>query len=103
MKTALIILLSAALLGTAAWTRPDRRDLLLHLADRAGDGNWRSADVDTAVQTVARLEFRNRVLWTDALRDGRVEYTGVLGHWFARGNERASLPTAADVKKLLGK
>lgn len=103
MKTALIILLSAALLGAAAWTRPDRRELLLHLADRGGDGLWRSADVDSALQTVAGLEFKNRLLWTDALRDGQVRYTGVLGHWFARGEQRPSLPTAADVRKLLGK
>jgi len=103
MKTAIIFILSAALLAVAAFTRPDRRTLLLQLADRA-EGSWHAGDVDAAVHTVAALEFRNRLLWTDAVRDGRVVYTGVFGHWFARGDDNGKqLPSTADLRKLLGR
>jgi hypothetical protein len=101
MKTALILMLSLALLAAALLTRPDRRDLMLHVLDTRFGGNWSAAEVHQADQLVRGVTFHNRILWTDVERDGQVLYTGAFGQWFARSAEAdRPLPSPAQLSAL---
>ena|SRR5688572_1854209 len=101
MKTLLIILLTIALLAAAFFTRPDKRDFMLHALDREG---WTPAGVQRAEHALKNVEFRNRILWTDVHHDGKVIYSGAFSHWLPRdGQAGKSTPAPTELARLIGK
>jgi|GEM_PF-1485444 len=105
MKSFLIAILSLALVAAAFFTRPGRRELMLHLLDTHGSGKWTAADIDRVAAMSAALKVKDRILWTDVEHDGKVIYTGAFSHFFARGEQsplNRPLPTTADLARLMG-
>ena len=101
MKTVLILLLSLALLSAALVTRPDKRDLVLHMLDSRFGGDWSQNDIQKADELVRGVTFHNRILWTDVERDGKVLYTGAFGQWFGRVPEtQQPLPSPTQLAEL---
>jgi hypothetical protein len=94
MKTLLIGILSLALLAAALMTRPGRRDFMLYLLDQRTPpaGSWTAADIDRADNIAKGVAFKNRVLWTNIEKDGKVVYVGLFGHFFGHG-QGIDLPT----------
>ena len=92
MKTFLIVLLTAALLAAACFTRPDEQNFRDHLArSRAPREPGSSRDTSSFRRAMAEMEadafantcdFKDRLLWVDVQRDGRTIYTGAFAHWF---------------------
>ena len=54
----------------------------------ADTANRSAADV-----FLSQCTFQNRYLYTNVIRDGKVIYTGALGHWFERA---ANKPAAGE-------
>lgn len=101
MKTVLILVLGLALLAAAMFTRPDKRDLVLHVLDNQFGGDWSQHDIQQADDLVRGATFHNRILWTDVERNGKTLYTGVFGHWFGRTPEtQKPLPSATQLAEL---
>src|SRR5688572_2490607 len=103
MKTFLIVLLTAALLAAACFTRPDEQNFRDHLARSRTSGsagaprdptNFRRAMAEMEADAFAETcVFKDRLLWLDVQRDGRTIYTGAFAHWFkvAGGEAKPSL------------
>ena len=89
MKTFLIVLLSAALLASACFTRPDEEHFLGHLtrarATREAGASRKAAAEAEAEAFLEGCTFEDRILWVDVQRDGRTLYTGAFAHWFKHG------------------
>lgn len=101
MKTVLILLLGLALLAAATFTRPDKRDLMLHVLDTRYGGNWSQHEIQKADDLVRGVTFHNRILWTDVELNGQVLYTGAFGHWFGRSADtQKPLPTPTQLADL---
>jgi hypothetical protein len=106
MKTLLIGVLALALLGALFFTRPTSADFQKYIrentkivngaptggqtvADKIG-AQFRTLVASTANETAADLFLKqcqyenNYFLWTNVSKDGKLIYTGVLGHWFER-------------------
>jgi hypothetical protein len=102
MKTFLIVLLSAALLAAALFTRPDEQNFRDHLARSAASGdatNFRRAMAEMEAEAFAETcDFKDRLLWVDVQRDGKTIYTGAFAHWFKFASD-GSKPT---VTKSIG-
>ena len=86
MKTFLIVLLSAALLAAALFTRPDEQNFRDHLARSRTPGdatNFRRAMSEMEAAAFAdACDFKDRLLWVDVQRDGKTIFTGAFAHWF---------------------
>lgn len=85
----LIILVQLLLLAVAGWlTRPDEADfrqyLHRHTASQADDFFSRTAAGARADRVMSQCTFRDRWLWVQVEKDGKVAYVGVLAHWFDR-------------------
>lgn len=101
MKTALIVLLVLALAGAALLTRPDRRELMLHVLDTQAGNSWSADDLRKAEDLARNAKFHNRILWTDVEKDGKVIYTGAFSHWVARGpGAEKPVPPASQLAEL---
>ncbi len=100
MKIALILILTLALAGAACFTRPGKREFMLHLLDKQypEGGAWQAAELQRANQFVQGVTFKDRWLWIDVQKDGQTLYTGVFAHWFARGAARPG--SEADATEL---
>jgi len=103
MRTFLILVLSLALLAAAFATRPGKREFVLHLLDSSGSGSgWNGGAVDSADRFARSVAFRDRWLWTDVEKDGKVIYTGLFAHWVPRGvTLEKSVPSTSDLAKLI--
>lgn len=104
MKMILIVILTLALLAAAFLTRPGRRDFVLYLLDSqsAGDGSFSHAAIDQADRLAKTVIIKDRFLWTDIEKDGKVLYTGAFAHWYNRADSvEKSLPNAKDLAKIL--
>ena len=86
MKTLLIFLLSLALAGAAAITRPNDasfKDFVKQHAEASQSNVLGKLAADVyADQYVRSCEFKNRCLWTTVSKDGKNVYTGAFGHWW---------------------
>ncbi len=104
IKSLLIIFLSGALAAAAFITRPGKRELMLYLLDNQGTSATPSqSDFDFAERAARDATFKDRILWTDVERDGKVIYTGLFSHWISRTDSAKSekqLPAPADLAKL---
>ena len=102
MKSALIAILMVALLAAAFFTRPGRREFMLHMLDREG---WNPSGIERADRAMKDIQIKDRILWVDVEKDGKVVYTGVFAHWFARdgGDVRKTTPGIGDLARLIGK
>ena len=106
MKTALIVLLSIALLAAAFATRPGQREFALYLLDgqRSADGSLKAGEVDQADHVIKSVTIKDRILWTDIERDGKVIYSGAFAHFFPRGQAgQKTAPNTAELVKLLNR
>jgi hypothetical protein len=96
MKTFLIVLLSAALLAAALFTRPDEHNFRDHLARSRTPGdatNFRRAIAEMEADAFAETcDFKDRLLWVDVQREGKTIYTGAFAHWFKFASDE-SRPT----------
>ncbi len=104
MKTILIVILSLALLAAAFITRPGKRDFILHLLDAqsAADGSFSRSAIEHADRLANSVTIKNRFLWTDIEKDGKILYTGAFSHWVNRSQPLdKSLPNAKDLAKIL--
>lgn len=96
IKTFLIVVLAVALMAAGFLTRPSERSALAFLkgggqpsadapkplAVAVKDALIKSAAADPAESPLPDgYEFKDRVLWTEVVKDGRTVYTGVLSHW----------------------
>jgi hypothetical protein len=107
MKSLLILILALALAAAAFITRPGKREFALYLLDTQVPQNsaWAPADFERADHVVRHVTFKDRYLWVDVERDGKVIYTGAFAHWVGRGEagEKPALPTVAQLARLVGK
>lgn len=104
MKTGLILILSVALLAAAFLTRPGKREFVLYLLDNsaAGDKDLSSSEIERADRVARGVQFRDRILWVDVERDGKVIYTGAFSHFVPRGEGgEMKQPTAAELARLV--
>src|SRR5688572_5376591 len=96
MKTFLIVLLSAALLAAAFFTRPHEQHFRDHLARSAAPRdatNFRKAMAEMEAEAFAETcDFKDRLLWVDVQRDGRTIYTGAFAHRFKFSTNGESKP-----------
>jgi hypothetical protein len=94
MKTFLIVLLTAALLGAALFTRPDEQNFRDHLARSRSPKdatNFRKAMAKMEADAFAdTCDFKDRLLWVDVQRDGKTIYTGAFAHWLKYASEEAT-------------
>jgi hypothetical protein len=97
MKTFLIIILTLALLAAAGFTRPAKREFVLYLLDTRGAFNNHA--IDNAESLAKDVTFKNRILWTDVEKDGKVIYSGAFAHFFPRAGQAAELPLP-DLKEV---
>ena|SRR5690242_20332486 len=101
MKTAIIFLLSVALLAAAFFTKPSEADFKRYIVEKQtqGDSNVLKAGWDQlqAEDFVKECTVSNRILWTDVKKDGKTVYTGAFAHWFNRSQ------ISNDLKKLENK
>lgn len=105
MKSLLILLLTLALFAALFLTRPTKADFERYIRQETKivDGTptggptitdavrdkLRTLAADRVNKSAADIyleqcEFENRVLWTNVKRDGKLVYTGAVGHWFER-------------------
>lgn len=103
MRTFLILVLSVALVTAAFFTRPGKREFILYILDaQSGGGAWSHEAIGRAESVAKNVTIRNRLLWTDIERDGKVLYTGVFAHYFPRNlNTDKAMPAVKDLAKLL--
>ncbi|MGE5612049.1 MAG: hypothetical protein ACM359_22570 [Bacillota bacterium] len=103
MRTFLILVLSVALVTVAFFTRPGKREFILYVLDAQSDGGTWSHDAISRAESAAKtVTIRNRLLWTDIERDGKVLYTGVFAHYFPHNlTSEKTLPAVKDLAKLL--
>jgi hypothetical protein len=81
MKT-LIILVQTLVLVIAAWfTRPAREDFDRYLS-RHGSTELQIANGAREKASANQGEFRDRWLWVEVSKDGKVVYVGAFAHWF---------------------
>jgi len=104
MRTFIIAVLSVALLAAAFFTRPGKRELMLYLLDKqSGGGVWTQSAISHAEGVAKMATVKNRFLWTDVEKDGKVVYTGAFAHWFARGEEgEKPLPRVTELARVMG-
>ena len=113
MKSFLITFLATALAAAAFYTRPGHRELVFHLIDiqaEKADRSWRKSDAEKADKLAKSITIRDRILWVEAEKDGKVIYTGAFAHWFEntgkdeKGDkgEKSERATVAQVAKLIG-
>ena len=109
MKTLLILVLVIGLAGALFFTRPTKADFETYIktntkiVDGKATGGTSLADklahqlktfaANTANQSAADLflshcTYDNNWLWTNVKYDGKLIYTGALGHWFERSSEQ---------------
>lgn len=105
MKTFLILILSLALLAAACFTRPAKREFILYILDTqsANRGLFSNDSLDHAESLTKSVTFKNRILWTDVEKDGKVLYTGLFAHYFPRNAQLTdvSLPDVKGLARLL--
>jgi len=107
MKSLLIVLLVVGLFLALFLTRPTKADFetYIHGKDikitdgKASGGKTISSTIGDKLKTftaeqvqqsaadlyLSQCEYENRVVWTNVKKDGKVVYTGAVGHWFERG------------------
>jgi hypothetical protein len=106
MKSLIIVLLVLAVSAALFLTRPTKADFEKYIRDTTQIVNGKPTGGKTITQTVGeklrtftadevnrsaadlyleQCEFQNRVLWTDVKKNGKLVYTGAVGHWFKRG------------------
>ena len=104
MKSLIVLLLALALAAALFLTRPQKADFEKYVRDNpqvaAGQpGKTITDTIGDKLRTFgpsaapkspqdAYLEsctFENRFLWTNVKKDGKLVYTGAVGHWFQRG------------------
>jgi hypothetical protein len=87
MKSFLIMILAMTLAAVAFLTRPGKREYVIHLADLAsGPGKaWTGKAIDQAEKASGDVMIRDRILWTQIEKDGKVIYTGLFGKFVPRG------------------
>lgn len=100
MKTLIILILFAALIAVAHFTRPSERSfqtaITQNLQDRAAaEGSHKSIDTEAFLKD---LTYKDRFLWVDVQRDGRTLYTGAFAHWFEHGQVLESPPEKTTLK-----
>src|SRR5688572_27540309 len=103
MKTLLILVLSLALVAAAFMTRPGRAQFLLYAirTQLPPDREATASDFQYADELVKSVKIRDRVLWVDVERDGKVIYTGCFAHFFPRNSKgEVQLPPTAEIAKL---
>lgn len=89
MKTLLILILTIALLGGAALSRPSEADFKSFIKQQAEAtqssffGKF-GADV-WADNYVKSCTFKNNVVCTQVQKDGKTVYTGAFSHWWGGG------------------
>ena len=100
IKTLIILLLAAVVIGGLALSRPDEEDFKNWYRQQA---DARAAAVtqkqgqapagvidklrhDYEVSSYLRaITYKNRLLWADVEHEGKTVYTGACGRWFERG------------------
>ena len=101
MKTAIIFLLTLALLAAAFFTRPSEADFKRYIVEKQtqGDSGILKAGWDQfqAEEFTKECTVNNHILWTDVKKDGKTVYTGAFSHWFNRGT------ISDDLKKIQNK
>lgn len=108
MKSFIILVLIAAIAGALFFTRPTSDDFKQYVKDhpeitkgQVAKGDSITDKIGHQIKTfagVANISLGDPVqdylshctynnhfgMWTDVLQDGKLVYTGVLGHWFPR-------------------
>ncbi len=89
MKSLLILILTVALLGGAALSRPTENDFksfVKHQAEATQSSFLGKFGVDVwADNYIKSCTFKNDVVCTVVQKDGKTIYTGVFSHWW--GND----------------
>ena len=88
MKTILILVLSAALVASAYFTRPTQADFKEY-ADKTlfppSGSVLAQLGRDAKLQSFLNdCHFKDRYLWVEVEKDGKLAYTGAFSHWFDR-------------------
>ncbi len=106
MKSLLILILTLALAVALFFSRPTSADFQKFIRENTKivnntptggptltqqiESQLKNALASTANETAAdvflkQCEYDNYILWTNVRKDGKVIYTGIVGHWFQRG------------------
>ena len=108
MKTLIIMLLAVGLVAALFLTRPTKADFEAYIRENTKIVDGKATGGPTLADTIGeklrtfsaagaasgkspvdlyleRCEYENRFLWTNVKQDGKPVYTGVVGHWFQRG------------------
>ncbi len=90
MKSLLILVLALALSGSAFFTRPTEADFHDYVAKELYPPGGNLIDQftrDAKVKSfLENAHYKDRYLWVEVERDGKIAYTGAFSHWFDRGN-----------------
>lgn len=107
MKTFLIFILAFGLALAAFITRPGKRELAFHLLDArvkgealGKDAQWTASDLEQAERVLKAVTIKDRILWVDVEKDGKVIYVGAFAHYVSREQEETKVTAVADVAKL---
>jgi hypothetical protein len=104
MKSALILLLTVALAGSAFFTRPskDSFDTMVKAQAEAQGGSFTGAMINgvKADAFLSATSFKDNYLWTSVAHDGKTIYVGAFGHWFERGKVIEVQPQRQDTVKI---
>ena len=88
MKTLLIVILTLLLCAGAFLSRPNQQQFKAYLTDRYAKGSTnplsRFLSSAHADQFIRDSEFKDRLLWVDVQKDGKIAYTGAFSTWFER-------------------
>src|SRR5437763_2216154 len=87
MKMLLILILAGALVAGAALSRPTESDFAKWYTEQVRQQKtnffakiFRDMRIDGYLK---ECNYKNRVLWAEVEKDGKVVYTGAFGHWFS--------------------
>jgi HD-like signal output (HDOD) protein len=82
MKSLLILLLSAALLAAAFFTRPSPEDCQTFLAKQHSEEKLSEKLADFFGRH--KYAVKDNYLWVEVQKDGKPVYVGAFGHFFER-------------------
>jgi len=87
MKSLLILILALVLAAGAFLSKPSEASFARHVKQQQKTGEGFLGKAAAEVTTKAYLKdakYRDRVLWADVEKDGKVVYTGAFSRWFKR-------------------
>ena len=104
MKSLIIVILAAALVGVAFFTRPskDSFDNLVkaQAVEQGGSATGAIVNGVKADLFLNKIEYKDSYLWSTVKEDGKTIYLGAFSHWFERGKVIEVQPQKQDTVKI---